>query len=1399
MSTRLRRWCDVLLEGGWLLAVVLVTLYFNIYTKDSRIFEPQKALILRTLVTLMLAVWAIRTLEEHRSKLQESLWWSKALWGIVLVSIVLSAALFVLRFVTWQDPLLNMVGAVPPPAWLRVLSGLGWGLLTFVLSAGAGLALVGAGYAMRDSWKDALRTAMVIPALAYVAVHVISTIGSVFPQASLYGGYVRQQGTFTVLAYIGLFFILAFNLRRREQVERLVTVILLSSIPSALYGVVQKFGIDPLPWVGDVERRVASTMGNAIFIAAYLILILPLSGYRLLSAWQKLWASPPPDQTPENGRSAIQSSLFVNLLWSGIGLILGVVLVISPIALSIQLTQLRQDPTAAQETINQIWPNYGHNLLVFGGVLLVTVVLPALLYLVLVLIRKRWRPYAHLVALAAVASGAAVLLFIETTRTNGFAWGGYLLGLCVLALLGRWQHLSLPWGEDALWSYAIYILLVLQSLFLFMAIKAYLPNSPYPTKWPLYLFALGAFFASCFLVVGARIRSRVGYLAQLGGYLVLAGLQLTCIFLTQSRGPLTGLLAGMFAFTLIWVWRRQVRWGLIAVVALAVLGGLFLAVFNLPDTPLIGDLVMGNESMASFVNERIEPLKKIPYIGRLGKIFDATSGTGKVRILIWFGDEIGQGSVGMIKSHPLRTLIGFGPEAMHVAYNPYYPPELAHVEKRNASPDRAHDAVIDELVTLGGLGLAGYMFYFVSFFVLAWQLLRRAPDARSQALSAALFSLGVAHFVESLTGIPIVATRMYMWIAIGVAVALTFMQPFREWETDTSPVAEEGEEESVSPPRSRGRRRRSRRSFSRRGIPTGWTVAYVAVALAGLIFAARVHLKPMWADILFWRAKQMEAQSQAYYKQAGQVTDEAMSRRFSEQAAGFAEDGLLSLHRAISLMPEEDFYYLSLAQVYLNGAQLAQTPQDQVAFFESTKSAIARARDISPLNTDHYRNLSALYLAWFSGTRDVDLLRRAIAYNEQAIALTRNNADLRNRLARAYLTAANSGANIQQAVEEQAVAWLQDWDERHQSSGGREGDTHLPIAIQYRQQALDLLQNGNLKRALLVLSAAELQYSLFLDEKYDDTYLLAGDLYRQLDMAAEASVMYGAGVNLTPGLLSDSQAETRIRFVAQADELQPLIAGYEDATVKAEAAVQRWLTQEQPNQVRKAHRQAADAYQALGYIYILQGDAQQAIDYYLSALDHRETLEVHKNLAILYQQIGQIDKAIAHAQKAREIAQKNGQQQEVQTLDSFIQQIQQQQSQLAQAEAHVAANPEDYQAHYNLADLYRDLGRMDDAIREAQLAAQYAPADQPSEVRQMYTRLGNYAFLDNQYELAEEAFLYILQVDEANYNAHYKLGLIYQAWGDLEQALSHAERALELAPDNQLANAQALVDALKQE
>ncbi len=133
-------------------------------------------------------------------------------------------------------------------------------------------------------WARLRATPLVLPALALVLSYVISTALSVVPRISFFGSYVRMQGTFTFLSYVAIFAMVLTHLRRREQIQRLLHAVVLTSLPIAIYGIIQHAGLDPLPWGGDVQERVAANMGNAIFVAAYLIMAFFLTLERLLDS-----------------------------------------------------------------------------------------------------------------------------------------------------------------------------------------------------------------------------------------------------------------------------------------------------------------------------------------------------------------------------------------------------------------------------------------------------------------------------------------------------------------------------------------------------------------------------------------------------------------------------------------------------------------------------------------------------------------------------------------------------------------------------------------------------------------------------------------------------------------------------------------------------------------------------------------------------------------------------------------------------------------------------------------------------------------------------------------------------------------------------------------------------------
>lgn len=839
MSTRLSVFGDKVIEAGWLVAVVVVPLFFNPYSQRS--FEPDKITVLRSIALVMVLAWLVKVIEE---------------WGR------------------------------------------------------------GEKQTLRERGLAFLRTPLIVPALLLAFVYLFTTVTSIVPRLSFWGSYQRLQGAYTTLSYLVIFFLSLQVLRTREQLERLLTVILLASWPISLYGIMQHYGLDPIAWSTageDVTLRVISTMGNPIFVAAYLIMVVPLTISRLV------------------------------------------------------------------------------------------------------------------------------------------------------------QLSSLPAAERS-------------------------------TKY--YLLA--------------------------GYYALLLIVQLLCLFFTQSRGPLMGLLGGIFLFFLLLAIVRGKKQSVLAVVATAIALGLFLIVLNLPRSPL-------------------EPIRRLPYVGRLSGVFDTQSTTIQQRILAW------QGTTELITADPKRAIIGYGPESLLVAFNPYSPPALAAL-KVGETFDRAHNETLDVLATTGLLGLAVYLLLFGSVFyyglqwlgliqgsrqrltflslwlgggiaggLLPWLLegqwrfsgvglpfgtmvglvsylllpslsrLRKddAGEFHRSLLLVALLSAIMAHFIEIQSGIAIVATRTYFWLYAALLVVIGFYG--RGLTLAEAPVPAQ----TVPGRRRRRRGEKGSQSLARWlelghvsvisiSLLTGLILATLAFAflgfqpnmqrqalgILGLLLAVwlvggltlalrpsdsaeggdRLTIYPLlsvgwffifvlghWPSLQFigdaasvlvvynlyvylfltigaiavtllreaplpallWRRSRVwlypvlvvavilliyvtnlnPIRADIYYKQG-----------MSYANTGQWNASIASFQQALKIAPHQDFYCIFLAGACVEKAKTAASAGERTAWLEEARMALERGKALNPLNPDHASKLGLLYRVWGEMATEPaerrEKLQQAAEYYAQAARLS---------------------------------------------------------------------------------------------------------------------------------------------------------------------------------------------------------------------------------------------------------------------------------------------------------------------------------------------------------------------------------------------------------------------------
>jgi tetratricopeptide (TPR) repeat protein len=214
MATKLQNYFNGLLEAIWLGSLITIPIFFNVYT--SRIFEPDKTVLLRSLALISLAILLIRFIE--------------------LILLYRRAGF------TWFKVIQEVRPFISKPIFLLVLG--------IVLS------------------------------------YLLSSIFSVSRSTSFWGSYQRLQGTYTTLSYIVIFISIVVTMRKRMQLERFITVAILASFPVSVYGVIQRYGLDPIPWAGNVIDRIAANMGNSIFVAAFLIMVFPITITRIVQSIQ---------------------------------------------------------------------------------------------------------------------------------------------------------------------------------------------------------------------------------------------------------------------------------------------------------------------------------------------------------------------------------------------------------------------------------------------------------------------------------------------------------------------------------------------------------------------------------------------------------------------------------------------------------------------------------------------------------------------------------------------------------------------------------------------------------------------------------------------------------------------------------------------------------------------------------------------------------------------------------------------------------------------------------------------------------------------------------------------------------------------------------------------------------
>lgn len=125
-----------------------------------------------------------------------------------------------------------------------------------------------------------LRDPVVVGILLVTVSACVSTATSISPLVSLLGAHESFAGLTTIAAYTTLFCATRALVEGPADARGLLLAPVMAASIAGMYGLVQLAGLDPLAWgrtseFGGITRPFA-TMGHPNFLAAYLVMVLPL-------------------------------------------------------------------------------------------------------------------------------------------------------------------------------------------------------------------------------------------------------------------------------------------------------------------------------------------------------------------------------------------------------------------------------------------------------------------------------------------------------------------------------------------------------------------------------------------------------------------------------------------------------------------------------------------------------------------------------------------------------------------------------------------------------------------------------------------------------------------------------------------------------------------------------------------------------------------------------------------------------------------------------------------------------------------------------------------------------------------------------------------------------------------
>jgi O-antigen ligase len=330
------------------------------------------------------------------------------------------------------------------------------------------------------------------------------------------------------------------------------------------------------------------------------------------------------------------------------------------------------------------------------------------------------------------------------------------------------------------------------------------PEQPYLTHRALSTFGQPNFLASWLLLVipvslyltFRRLGQRRRFFWSQLGWGCASVAQIVALFFTGSRGGLVAAGFSAVIFVLVYLARRVSSWR-----------RRWLAIMAL----LLAGVIIGF-GLNAFSGGRVKELLNFNY------------GSTGARVVFY------QSAADAILKQPL---LGYGLESGAAVFFSYYEPDWGIYGDVNQLTDRAHNLILDTLVTGGVVGLILVIVFWYFFFGLAKDNFKRS--GKEEDFVSLALGLGVAAYLVSLMfSFTIISGEIYIWLYLAILIVIN-------WRTANYPQPLMVEQKVSSLP----------------GYPAGGSLLIIfklillIVALAATSFSINRSVRTLLADFYF--------------------------------------------------------------------------------------------------------------------------------------------------------------------------------------------------------------------------------------------------------------------------------------------------------------------------------------------------------------------------------------------------------------------------------------------------------------------------------------------------------------------------------------------------------------------